>query len=101
MNLKNIYISSTFLSLCPHYQAEFQYIEKGLLKSLGVKVLCVLHVHDNVTFTFIISDMEILGTKCFILKGFELGTTLTLYSHLSATHLVGYLLPHSQGALLE
>ena len=44
-------------------------------KSVGIKVLCVLHLHDNVASH--LNDMEILGTKRFILKGFELGTTLS------------------------
>ena len=42
-------------------------------RSLGVKVLCVFHLHDNIVF----NDMEILGTKHFIPKRFELGTTLS------------------------
>ena len=36
----------------------------------------MLHLHDNVHSH--LYDMEILGTKRFIPKGFELGTTLSL-----------------------
>ena len=43
-------------------------------RSLGIKVLCVFHLHDNVHS--LLNDMEILGTNRFIPKGFELGRTL-------------------------
>ena len=46
-------------------------------KSPGDKILCVLHLHYNVAFTFKINDMEIPETKRFNPKGFELGTTLS------------------------
>ena len=45
-------------------------------KSPGIKILCVLYLHDNVAFIFL-NDMEIPATKRFISKGFELGTTLS------------------------
>ena len=34
----------------------------------------MFHLHDNIALH--LNDMEILGTKRFITKGFELGTTL-------------------------
>ena len=43
-------------------------------KSPGVKILCVLYLNYNVTFTF----MEIPEAKRFIHKGFELGTNVYL-----------------------
>ena len=44
-------------------------------KSLGVKILCVMNFQDNEAFT--LNDMEILRTKRFIPKRFELGTTMS------------------------
>ena len=44
-------------------------------KSPGAKILRVLHLHSNVTFT--LKDIEIPGTKRFIPKGFDLGTKLS------------------------
>ena len=44
-------------------------------KSPRVKILCLLYLHYNVTFSF--KCMEIPETKIFIPKGFELGTTLS------------------------
>ena len=44
-------------------------------KSLGVKVLCVFHLHDNIAFTF--KWYGNTWTNRFIPKGFELGTTLS------------------------
>ena len=45
-------------------------------KSLEERVLCELHLHDNVAFTFK-RQGNTNGTKRFIPKGFELGTTLS------------------------
>ena len=42
---------------------------KGLFKFPGVKILCVLYLHFNVSFTFTaVSGMEISETKRFILR---------------------------------
>ena len=44
-------------------------------KSPGVKILCVLYLPYDVTLH--LNAIEIPETKCFIPKGFELGTTLS------------------------
>ena len=41
----------------------------------GDKILCVLYLHYNVHSH--LNDMEIPETKRFILKGLELGTTMS------------------------
>ena len=41
----------------------------------AVKVLCVFYLHDNVAFY--LNYTVIIGSKRFIRKGFELGTTLS------------------------
>ena len=55
----------------PHRLTE----RRTLFKSPGVRILCVLYWHDNVHSH--INDVESHETKRFILKGFELGTTLS------------------------
>lgn len=47
-------------------------------KYLGVKILFVLYLHDNVHSH--INDMESRETKRFILNGFEFGTTMSKVS---------------------
>ena len=37
----------------------------------------MFYLLDNIAFTLILNDMDIPGTKRFIPKGFELGTTLS------------------------
>ena len=44
-------------------------------KSLGVKILCLLNLRDNEAFMF--KQYGSTGTKRFIPKRFELGTTLS------------------------
>ena len=44
-------------------------------KSLGVKVLCVLHLYNNEAFTF--KSYGNTWNKTFYSKGFELDTTLS------------------------
>ena len=52
----------------------------------------MLHLHDNVAFTF--NDMEILGAKRFTSKGFELGSKLSEPNRSIDLFSLTVLLPH-------